>query len=132
MSRNITDAELVKSVALAAAGSSSSTASIDLGGAGVAALEVIDLKMDIPALPALADTKTVSLTVEDSEDNSTFDAVEGLATLVVTGASGNGSAAASRRVKLPPYTRRYVRVKAEVLAAAGDNTGESFSMSILT
>lgn len=133
MSRLITDADLIKTKALPAADAANAADSIDLGGAGVAVLENIELKVDLPILPALVDDKTVTLTVEDSADDSSFTAIAGLATLVATGTETPGTAAAlSRTYKLPSSTRRYVRVAAAVLVGGGDNTGVSYTYSILT
>jgi hypothetical protein len=131
--RNIKDADLTKSVALAAAGASSSTASIDLGSVGPAVLEVVELQVDLPILPALVDDKTVIITIEDSADNSAFAAIAGLGTLTATGTETPGSAEAlSRSYRLPSITRRYVRATAAVLAAGGDNTGVDFEISLRT
>jgi hypothetical protein len=133
MSRTITDASLVVATALPAAAASVTSSSIDLGGAGIASLEAIELKVDLPILPALVDTKTVTITVLDSADNSSFTAIAGLGTLVATGTETPGTAAAlSRSYKLPSTTRRYVAVSAAVLAAGGDNTAVSYTWQILT
>tara|TARA_R110000772_G_scaffold83288_2_gene176116 strand:+ start:9588 stop:9983 length:396 start_codon:yes stop_codon:yes gene_type:complete len=130
--RNIQDALLTESIAVAAAGASSSTASFNLGGADDAVTEVVDLQIDLPVLPALVDTETVTLTVEDSADNSSFAALAPLATLIATGTLTPGSAAAlTRKVKLLG-ARQYVRVTGAVSATAGDNTGVSFTAKILT
>jgi hypothetical protein len=132
MSRNIKDAELIKSVAIAAAGADSYTASVDLGAAGIASLEAIEVQLDIPVLPALVDDKTVILSLEDSADNSSFAAIESV-TLTATGTETPGSAAAvTAKAKLPSNTRRYIRMKSATLAAAGNNTGVSVTMSVCT
>ena len=133
MSRNITDALLTQTQALPDAAASTSATSTDLGAAGIASLENIELQVDLPILPALVDTETMTLTVEDSADNSSFAAIAGLATLVATGTETPGSAAAlSRRYSLPSTTRRYVRVTATASASAGDNSGVSFTYQIKT
>lgn len=133
MSRNITDAALIKVTALPAQDSSVDSASIDLGGAEIAALEVIEIQVDLPALDDLADGQTVTLTVEDSADDSTFTAIAGLSTLVATGiATGAGSDAFTRKYKLPSSTRRYIMVSATTSATTGDNTAVSYTWKILT
>lgn len=115
-----------------AASASASTDAIDLGvnRAGVN-LDEIDVRIFSEALPSLADTKTATLTVEDSADNSSFAAVGGLSTLVQTGVSTNGAAAAERTVRLPPSTRRYVRVTSAIAADGGNNTAKKFGLDFL-
>jgi len=131
--RNITDADLIKSIALAAAGASSVTASIDLGAAAPAVIETIELEASLPILPILVDTKTVIVTFQDSADNSSFAAIAALGTLTATGTETPGTAAAlALKVKLPSTVRRYVRLSAAVLAAAGDNTNQSVTMTLYT
>lgn len=129
--RNIQDAELNNSVALPAAGASASAASHNLGGANDPIVEAIDFEISVPATPDLVDAETLTFTVEDSADDSSFAAIEELATFVVTGDGGNGADATSRKVKLPGSTKQYVRVSAAVSASAGDNTGVSFTSKIL-
>ena len=128
--RFIKDAALIKSKALPAAGASASTNSIDLQAVD-ASFERIEVEVSIPALPNLADTKTNTTTLEDSADDSTFAAIAGLATLVQTGASGTGAAAASRTVRLPSGTRRYLRATCAVTSAGGDSTAKSVTLSLL-
>ena len=90
----------------------------------------MEVVVSIPATPSLADTKNITLTLQDSADNSTFAAIAAEATLVVTGAGGAGAAAASRRVKFPPTTRRYVRLSAAVDSAGGSNIAVSTTFQI--
>jgi hypothetical protein len=132
MARNIKDADLIKTVALAAAGASSSTGSIDLNvSSGSALTENIELVLDIPVLSALVDAETVTVTIEDSADNSSFAAVAGLGTKVATGTETPGTAAAiQQRYRFPDNVRRYVRATAAVSASAGDNTGDSITISL--
>lgn len=130
--RKQVDAALTKVVNLPAAGASAYTPSINLGRTGDPILEDVELKAILPALPDLADDKTVTVTVQDSDDDVTFAAVEELATFVVTGAGGVGAAASERVVRLPSSTKPYVRLKADVLAAGGDNTGVELTLQLLT
>lgn len=130
--RNITDALLTKTTALPAAAATANGESIDLGQAGDASIESIEVQVAIPALANLADTKSATLTIQDSADDSTFAAVTGLSTLAVTGAGGAGAAASSRKVKLPSTVRRYIRASVAVDASGGDNTGDSFTLEVLT
>lgn len=125
--RLLQDADLNREKALPAANATASTASVDLGSTNPGAgLEPVEVEFAVEALPSLVDTKKCTLTMEDSADDSSFAAIAALATLVSTGASGAGAAANSRRIKLPPNVRRYVRVSAAVEAAGGDNTAKKF------
>jgi hypothetical protein len=87
--------------------------------------------MELPALPSLADTKKATITLEDSADGTTFAAIPGLAALEVTGAGGAGAVAANRRVRLPADVRRYLRAKAAVEAAGGNNTAKSLTLALV-
>lgn len=132
LTRRLQDASLVKTKALPAASAANATDAIDLGQTTLGpAADDIEVEISIPATPALVDDKTITLTLKDSADNSTYAAIPAVATLVQTGAGGAGAAAASRRVKLPPSTRRYLRLDAAVLAAGGDNTAVSYTLKVL-
>lgn len=128
--RSIKDAALIVTKALPAAAANNDSASIDLQKVD-ATFERIELEISVPALPALVEAKTVTITIQDSADNTTFAAIAELATLVITGGTGNGAAAASRVVRLPSTTRRYVRFNSAVLTAGGDNTAKSVTAALL-
>ncbi|MBK8037688.1 MAG: hypothetical protein IPK22_11215 [Verrucomicrobiaceae bacterium] len=132
ISRRLLDANLVKTKALPAAAAANFSTSIDLGQTTLGpAADAIEVEISIPATPALVDDKTITLTLKDSADDSTFTAIPSIATLVQTGASSAGAAAASRRFKLPPSCRRYIRLDAAVLTAGGDNTGVSYTLKVI-
>lgn len=127
--RSIQDGALIQAVALPAAGASAVTGGIDLGTGPHVGL--IEGRLSLPATPALVDTKTISVTIEDSADNITFAAVPELSALVITGAGGVGAAAALRDFRFPGGVRRYVRASAAVQAAGGSNVAVALSFSIL-
>jgi hypothetical protein len=129
--RNRKDAALSVSKALPAAAANNDSDSIDLEQVYGGRIENVELEISVPALPALVEAKTVTITIQDSADDSSFAAVTGLATFVITGAVGNGAAAVSRRIKLPPITRRYVRWNQAVLTGGGDNTGVSVTGALV-
>lgn len=132
LTRRLADANLTKTKALPAAAAANATDSIDLGQTTLGpAADHIEVEISIPTTPALVDDKTITLTLKDSADDSTFAAIPAIATLVQTGASSAGAAAASRRFKLPPSTRRYLRLDAAVLTAGGDNTAVSYTLKVL-
>lgn len=125
---------LLKSVKAlpAAAGTAVSTA-IDLGSVALgAAGDCIEVEIAIPATPSLVEAKTITVTLHDSADGTTFTAIAGLDDVVVTGGTGGAGAAATRTVRLPSSTRRYIATSAVVLTGGGDNTGVSTTLSVLS
>jgi hypothetical protein len=130
-SRNLRDAAFVATKALPAAAATAYTDSLDLAQTTVQSLEQIEFEIAVPALPALVEAKTVTISVQDSADNSSFAAVDPAITTVITGGTGNGAAAKTVRFRLPSQTRRYVRLSLVVLTAGGDNTGVSATLSAL-
>ncbi len=130
--RRLADATLTKTKALPAAAAANYTNSIDLGQTTLGPMaDEIEVLVEIEATPALVDAKTITLTLKDSADDSTFTAIPTLATVVQTGASSAGADAVSVRYKLPPSTRRYLRLDAAVLTAGGDNTAKSYTLKVL-
>ena len=127
---SLKDAQLVRSKTLPAAGASASTETLELRATTRAAPHV-EVEGAVPALPNLAADKSVTITLEDSADASTYAAISGLAALKVTGAVGGGGAAASQRVRLPSAARRYLRATAAVEAAGGNNTAISFTLGLI-
>ncbi|MBV9463856.1 MAG: hypothetical protein JO317_06470 [Verrucomicrobiae bacterium] len=127
--RNIPDAQLLLSKALPAAGASNSSASLDLG-PGYAE-EEMEFLLTVPATPSLVDTKTVTVTLEDSADNVTFAAIPAFATAVQTGSGGAGGTAISRRLRVASDVRRYVRFSSAVQASGGDNTAIAVTLQPL-
>lgn len=122
--RNITDADLIKTVAVPAATATAATASIDLGMTEPFPLvEQVDVLVSLPAQATLADGKTITVTLQDSADDSSFAAIAGVATLVQTGGGGVGAVATSMRVKLPPAVRRYIKASASTVASSGTVSG---------
>lgn len=127
---SLKDAELIRTVALPAAGASASTASIDLA-ATTQVESHFEVEISVPALPNLAEGKTAMVTLEDSANDASFAAIAGLAPLEVTGGAGGGANAASLRVRLPNAARRHLRATADVEAAGGDNTALSISLALI-
>jgi hypothetical protein len=131
--RTIQDFDLTVTTALPAAAANADSASIDLEATGPAALESVELEIILPATPSLTEDDTITLTIQDSADDSTFSAIEELATLVVTGAAAAaGGPAATRKYRLPSSTRRYINVNAAVLTGGGDNTAVSYTWRLLS
>ena len=124
------DANLIKTLALPAAGATAHTDILDLM-QGPYQEPHFEVECSFPALPSLADGKNASAQLEDSEDGVNFAAIAALEPLVVTGAGGNGSALAIRKVRIPSDTRRYLRAAVSVDAEGGDNTAQKFSLALV-
>lgn len=129
--RNVQDAALEKAVAIAAAGATAVTVGIDLGQPEGGKLENINVVVEVEALPELVKDKTVIVTIEDSADDVTYAALADAPTRTLTGGDPKGAAAVEFRFRPPLLTRQYIRAKAVTLAAAGDNTAKSMTMSVL-
>lgn len=118
-----------KTVALPAAAASAVTTALDFGTA-LPGPQKIELFLELPALPSLADTKKCTLDLEQSDDNNTFAVIPGTGNMSVVGAGGAGAAAKTFRVLLPPGFKRYVRAKAAIDAVGGDNTAKSLTFGV--
>lgn len=127
--RTIKDANLRKLLNLPAAAGTAYTPSIKLGTGPHT--EILEGLIKLPATPSLVDAKTVTLTLQDSADDITFNDVVPVAPLVVTGDGGDGAAAAESNFRFPPTIRMFVRLKVEVLAAGGDNTDIQAEFAVL-
>lgn len=135
--RAVLDANYIVTRALPSSASTVYSASLDLGdavsGIPYATTETINVQIVAPALsssPKLADSGTVTYTLEDSADNSSFAAITGLSTLVQTGASSSGAPAATRTIKLPPITRRYIRLNVTSATSPGDMSTASATLQL--
>ena len=130
--RNLRDLSFEVSKALPAAAATAYTTALDLGQTAIQSLESVEFEISIPATPALVDAKTITISVQDSADNSSFAAVDPAITTVITGvATSQGGPAKAVRFRLPSQTRRYVRLKTDVLTAGGDNTAVSVTLAAL-
>ena len=130
--RTIRDGKLKAVKACPGAGNNHNTGTIDLGCANPgASVETVEVEIVIPALPSLVDGKTLTVKLQDSADDSSYTDIPELASLVVTGASGGGSAAATRIVRLPSSAKRYLQANLAVVTGGGDNTAQSVTVSLL-
>lgn len=125
------DASLIKTVALPAAAASASTAAIDLGVPNADQIGVVKVTITLPALPALVDDKTVTVSLTDcATSGGSYTAIPGVGNLVVTGAGGAGAAAKTWVLYLPPHTKQFLKGKADVLTGGGDNTAKSLTIEV--
>ena len=127
---SLKDAQLTQSVALAAAGAAVSTPSLDLSQPPPNE-HAFEVELALPALTGLVDGKSVTATLEDSEDGESFAAIPELAEFTVTGSGGNGSNAATHRVRLPSSARRHLRATVATEAAAGDLIAHKLCLALV-
>ena len=107
--RNLEDENFVSEFALADGGSNSATFDLEqiVGGD----IEAMASAIVIPAAAGVPDAETVTFTVKDSADGSTFADLDPTVAVVATGAGGTGIPASEHRFRFPPSTRRYVRLE---------------------
>lgn len=130
---SVPDALLTATTALPTQTNTANSASIDLGVAAPALAGThSDLVITAPDGAALTTGQTLTFTIQDSADNSTFAAVPSLATYVVTGVSNLVPVGSNRAFRLPPTVRRYVRVSCAASATAGTSASVSFVAQLLT
>lgn len=127
------DANFYATKAFPAAAATNYSDSFDLGAiSGGIDSRLFVVEIAIPAMPANVDnTKTATLTLQDSADNSSFANVAPLHQCQIVGVASTGSAAVTYIIRVPPSIRRYVRFAQAVPSGGGDNTGVSVAYSLL-
>ena len=121
MSKSLRDILLDVSRSLPAQNTNANSTAIDLKQALPDSLpEHFELQISVPATTT-ATGQTITCTIQDSDDNSTFATVEQLEPLLLTGAS-NVTALTTRNFRLPSDVKRYVRVNIAMSATTGDQT----------
>lgn len=134
----MTDLLTTVSQAFPASNANNTTAGIQIGGnkgttpaAGVITVGPSDghFRISTPALPAMTGG-FVDFTVEDSADGVTYAAAAGYGNLRVTGVAIVGASKWTKRLAIHPGTRPFVRLKAAVDAAGGNNTALSYTFQL--
>jgi hypothetical protein len=121
----------IKTVAYPAAAANVSTAALDLGPTGGAGLTGGQFVFRNPALAALVDAKTVTITLTDCDTlGGTYSAVEGYGNMVLTGAGGAGAAAKDFRMPIARHVRQFVKANVAVLTGGGTLTASTFTFAI--
>lgn len=128
------DADLKKTTALSADDSAAASAGIDLG-VGPRGIVPGDMELLItaPALAVaeLADTETLTYSIYHAASSNFSDEALLFDKLIVqTGADGAGAAAATKRLRLPGDTSRYIRAKATP-SESKDKSAKSFVIQLL-
>ena len=108
------------------------TASIDLGAVTPFIPGKVEFQLVTPALNTsqLPDTRTVTYTLQDSADDSSFAAVQVLSEATQTGASSAGAAAGTVRFMVPSDVRQYIRVAITTGASTGDCSAASATLTV--
>lgn len=127
-SRNQRDAAFSTTKANNAAGANSTAFDLEqvVGGEN----EHVVVELVLPAEAGLSDTKTLTYTVKDSADGTTFAAVEPAIAYAYTGTGGTGFPAKTLRFRLPVACRRYLRVEQTATSTPGTLAG-SFAVNLL-
>lgn len=129
------DTGLTKTTALPASGTNpAASAGIDLG-VGVRGIVPGDMELliEAPAMTTteLADAATIVYSIyHDTASNFGTETLLLDRLIVQTGADSAGAAAATKRIRLPADTSRYIRVKATP-SASTDKSAKSFTISLL-
>jgi len=117
--RNIQDSAYTSSVAIAAAGAN--TATFDLEQVIGGDVEKVVFELSLP-LAASITAGTYTYTLKDSPDGTTFTTLDPVIATTQAYASG-GLAAKTVRFRLPPITKRYVRIEQTSASSAGTPSG---------
>ncbi len=132
LQRRLVDQNLEVSQSLPPAAANNNSPSLDLGSDRLGpASDFVELDVFIGATGSLADGTTITLTVQDSADDTNFAALAGLGSVIRTGAGGAGAGAFTQRFRLPAITRRHLRVNAAVQSGGGNNTASNYGFRVL-
>ena len=127
--RNLVDAQAQVTRALPAAAANVTSSGIYLGGQGPHR-ERLKLRVNIPANTVLVATKTLTLSLQDSANNSSFAATSPSQAIAITG--DTGFAAQELYFDIPASARDYVGVNFAVETGGGDNTGTTATISLVS
>jgi len=124
------DVNFMVSRTLPAQNTNNNSTSLDLEiAAPYFAGEYTEVEFYIPATTC-ATGQTITVTLQDSADNSTFTQIDECETLALTGAS-NATAATTRRWRLPRTVLRYIRVNIAMSSTTGDQTAITSKLALL-
>ncbi len=116
---------------LPAQNSNNNSSSIDLGTATQTQVgSNTEVQVYVPAT-ACATGQTITVTIQDSANDSSFAQVAQLETLVLTGVS-NATSETTRTWRLPSTVRRYIRINVACSATTGDLTANTATFKLLT
>jgi hypothetical protein len=127
--RNIQDSAYTSTVAVTQAGAN--TATFDLEQVIGGDVEKVVFELSAPAVSGISDTKVLTYTLKDSPDGTTFTTLDPAIATTQTGASSAGVAAKTVRFRLPPITKRYVRIEQTATASAGTFASQTMVAKLL-
>lgn len=138
LTRKVYDLSTTTVLALPSAASTTVNGTmIDLGSVPNDVLaENLEVHLSFPALSTTIapDTRTFIFSIEDSADNSTYAALDPVASKTYTGAGSAGisavAATAPFQFKLPPNVKRYIRVKCVSGASTTDASALSYTVRL--
>lgn len=128
-SRNLKDALLQTTRALPAANANVTSTGIFVGGDGPHK-ERLKVKVELPLNSVLVATETLTVTLYDSADNSSFAAASPAQSYVITG--DTGFPATDIYFEVAQTTRDYVGVNFAVSSSGGNNTGTTATISLVS
>lgn len=118
------DDTFVNTAYLPAAAASNYSTAMDLENVAGAPVYKFGMEVVVAAAPNNTDnTKTITLTLYDSANGSSYAEVAPRIQCRIVGVASTGSVATTFRFLPPPGLRRYVKSFQEVAAGGGDNTG---------
>ena len=79
---------------------------------------------------ALPDTRTLTYTLQESTDDTTFTDVYVLSEALMTGAGGAGDTANTARFRLPSDISQYIRVECVSGVSVGDCSGSTMALTM--
>jgi hypothetical protein len=124
------DVNFLVTRALPAQNTNANSSAIDLElAAPQFAGEYSEVEFYIPATTC-ATGQTITVTLQDSADNSTFTQIDECETLVLTGVS-NATAEKYFRWRLPRTCLRYIRVNIAMSSTTGDQTEFTSELALL-
>ena len=128
-----TDASLNPAARALPAGASATvySASIDLGAVTLFAPGKVEFQLVTPTVnnTMLPDTRTLTYTIEDSADDSSFAAVLVLSEAGQLGADNVGAAGATVRFMVPSDVRQYIRLNITSGASVGNCSSVSATLT---
>lgn len=127
--RNLIDATAQVTRALPAAAANVTSTGIYLGGDGPHK-ERLKVKVELPANTVLVATKLLTITLQDSADNSSFAAAAPAQSFVITG--DTGFPAQDIYFDINNSIRSYVAVNFACETGAGNNTGTTATISLVS
>ncbi len=133
ISKSIRDTKFAATKYQPAAAATNYTDAFDLEAAAPAAEpNLFECELVIPAMANHTDTtKTITHTLQDSANGSSFANVDPLIQAQTPGVASTGSVARTLKFRVPSTTRQHIRIAQAVPSADGDVTGDLTQFNLL-